>query len=92
MIREKIKITEKRNGKEEFDFINLIDFENTENNKLKKAIIGDKQSQYQLYHVNCIYDYQCIRCAKYNEIRYNTQMFKHIVSGLSICSLCYNKL
>ena len=25
MIREKIKITEKRNGKEEFDFINLID-------------------------------------------------------------------
>ena len=32
MIREKIKITEKRNGKEEFDFINLIDFENPENN------------------------------------------------------------
>ena len=32
MIRESIKVTEKRNGKDEFDFVKLIDFENPENN------------------------------------------------------------
>ena len=31
-IRESIKVTEKRNGKDEFDFVKLIDFENPENN------------------------------------------------------------
>lgn len=31
-IRESIKVTEKRNGKNEFDFIKLVDFENPENN------------------------------------------------------------
>lgn len=31
-IRETIQVTEKRNGKDEFDFIKLIDFENPENN------------------------------------------------------------
>ena len=31
-IRESIQVTEKRNGKGEFDFIKLIDFENPENN------------------------------------------------------------
>lgn len=31
-IRENIKVTEKRNGKETFDFVKLVDFENPENN------------------------------------------------------------
>ena len=31
-IREDIQVTEKRNGKETFDFIKLVDFENPENN------------------------------------------------------------
>ena len=31
-IRESIKVSEKRNGKDEFDFVKLIDFKNPENN------------------------------------------------------------